>query len=112
MNAYKQILANEYGEDFANKIMKRMKRVVNLSNAPSITAAQNAELSRNQDMGYSKAEMLAATAILQNNIGTTTANEDMVLGRAFERKNWDELVQDGLVQWFRVAPPYQFVFLA
>ena len=109
MNAYQKQLISEQGAEFTNKLMKMARRIVKLSNSQFLTAKEQSELNRNSDMGYARHMMIAVTAVLFN--GNMTANEDEILGKAFTRKDWNELVDEGMVQWFRVAPPYQFVFL-
>lgn len=113
MNTYKQILINEYGKDFANAAIRDARQMVKLSNQQSYTTAQRQRMDNLSDMGFSRATMLAVTAVLKEmHKDQTTTNEYTILGHMFSRENWRELEDEGLVQWFRVAPPYQFVFLA
>lgn len=113
MNAYKQILINEYGKSYANAAIKDARQMVKLSNQQSYTPKQREKMDRMSDLGFNRATMLAVTAVLKDMANDqTTINEYTVLGHMFSQSDWRELELEGLVQWFRVAHPYQFVFLA
>lgn len=112
-NTYKQPLIEEYGKSYATAAIRDARQMVKLSNQESYTTQQRQRMNRLVDLGFNRATMLAVTAVLKDmHKDRTTANEYTILGHMFSRNDWQELENEGLVQWFRVAPPYQFVFLA
>lgn len=113
MNNYKQILINEYGKEYANAAIRDARRMVKLSNQQSYTTKQREEMDRLSDFGFSRATMLAVTAVLKDAAGDdVTMNEYTACGHMFSTENWRELESEGLVQLYRVAQPYQLVFSA
>jgi len=109
MNNYQQLLISEQGKEYTSKVMRVARKVVKLSQGKDFGIKEDKELRKLRGYGFNRNEMLAITSLLYT--GKVTANEDDILGRAFTRNDWRELEDEGLVQWFRVAPPYQFVFL-
>ncbi len=120
MNRYQQILVDEYGEGYAAAMLKWARQAIQASETPRqrhTTRQQQLVASWETSCGYYSKEdfrpcALALTAVKATEFkDEATVNLDQVTGGLFERKHFRCLQEEGLIEIFAVAPPYQFVFL-
>jgi hypothetical protein len=116
-NPYVEILKQEYGPEYANKMMRWARKMVRYSD----TATTPRDIQRDWDhtLALSTAEelrpyALAVTAVKfaeYRGSGKVAVNLSDILGTLFSKRMFNALRDEYVVDVFAVAPPYQFVFL-
>lgn len=118
-NAYELKLRKDFGDNYADLLLKDCRTLVaaSLTEPANRTAKESKRIAEwynvgtlaNESMTIQQA--LAIVAILHDKFaGNLTVNLDNFLGYAFTRKNFEILENEGILQFFCVAQPYQAVF--
>lgn len=117
MNAYQQILTNKYSEETAKDLMKWARKFTKLYYAPMIDLSKAAQKWIKEETRYelSESQAIAIVAVAKGkNKSRVTANlEDICTTTTSDMifKALMKLQQTGMIEIYRVASPYQLVFV-